>query len=294
MFACQAVKNKSVLDIACGEGYGSALLSQSAKSVVGVDISEEAINHAKNKYQLNNLKFKLGSCSKIPLEDNSVDVVVSFETIEHHDEHELMMVEVKRVLRADGILIISSPNKEEYSDKPEYDNPFHIKELSSDDFKQLLSKYFTNTLFYGQRILYGSAIFSNECSAKTKSYHINEELAGEVSGIIAPLFSIAIASNRTFLPVDCGFFEQTIEDSPQVKSKEAMISTLSLKRDTLQSKNNILQSKNNILQSQLGSLGESPRLLKVAKKIQFILNKHRYLKVFSKIICAPFSYVRKV
>lgn len=95
ILACKAVAGKSVLDIASGEGYGSAMLARTALKVTGVDISQEAVSHAQARYQIENLDFCLGSCSAIPLEDASVDVVVSFETIEHHDEHEAMMREIK-------------------------------------------------------------------------------------------------------------------------------------------------------------------------------------------------------
>src|SRR5687768_2473380 len=99
LLAKQLVAGKTVLDIASGEGYGSSILAESAFKVAGVDISREAVSHAQAKYRAENLEFLLGSCSVIPLSDASVDVVVSFETIEHHDEHELMIKEIKRVLR---------------------------------------------------------------------------------------------------------------------------------------------------------------------------------------------------
>jgi len=63
------------------------------------------------------------------------DLVVSFETIEHHDEHEQMLAEVKRVLKPDGMAIISSPDKAIYTDKPEYHNSFHVKELYREEFE---------------------------------------------------------------------------------------------------------------------------------------------------------------
>ena len=140
LLACKTVAGKTALDIASGEGYGSAMLARTAHKVIGVDISQEAVSHAQAKYIAKNLEFRLGSCSKIPLDDASVDVVVSFETIEHHNEHEAMMKEIKRVLRPGGVLVISSPDKLEYSEKPGYSNPHHVKELSRGEFKKLLRK----------------------------------------------------------------------------------------------------------------------------------------------------------
>jgi 2-polyprenyl-3-methyl-5-hydroxy-6-metoxy-1,4-benzoquinol methylase len=115
LVAGEYAKDKDVLDIACGEGFGSAILARTARSVVGVDIAAEAVKHAAIRYRMDNVEFRQGSCSAIPLDSNSIDLVVSFETIEHHDEHLAMMVEIKRVLRPEGILIISSPDKKQYS-----------------------------------------------------------------------------------------------------------------------------------------------------------------------------------
>jgi len=109
--ARELVHGKDVLDIACGEGYGSNLLIETAQSVIGVDAAEDAIAHARQTYVRSGLQFEVGRCDAIPLKSNSVDVVVSFETIEHHDRHDEMMAEISRVLRADGVLIVSSPDK---------------------------------------------------------------------------------------------------------------------------------------------------------------------------------------
>lgn len=156
--AQKITKNKVVLDIASGEGYGSFLISKSATKVFGVDIDEKSINHAKIKYASSkNIDFSVGSTDAIPLEDRSVDVVISFETIEHHDKHDLMMKEVSRVLKADGILLISSPEKSIYS-KRDPNNPYHIKELTLDEFSNLLKRNFKNVKLFNQRFVIGSLI----------------------------------------------------------------------------------------------------------------------------------------
>ncbi len=156
--ACSICKNLDVLDIASGEGYGSNLLSMVANKVTGVDISKEAVELAVKKYIRGNLEFKEGSASKIPLPDNSFDLVVSFETIEHHDEHLEMLAEIKRVLKPDGVLLISSPDKKYYTDIPNYKNPFHVRELYFAEFKDLISKHFINAEFFGQKVVTGSLI----------------------------------------------------------------------------------------------------------------------------------------
>jgi GT2 family glycosyltransferase/ubiquinone/menaquinone biosynthesis C-methylase UbiE/predicted nucleic acid-binding Zn-ribbon protein len=147
------VKDKVVLDAATGEGYGAFLLSQSAKAVVGVDINEETIIHAQSKYSKDNLTFIQASIESIPLDDQSFDVIVSFETIEHvHEEiQRRFMKEVKRLLKPDGLFIISTPNKLMYSDRRNYSNPFHVKEFYEQEFRDFLIPYFKNMDLYYQQ-----------------------------------------------------------------------------------------------------------------------------------------------
>ena len=123
------VANKDVLDVASGEGYGSAFMSNVARSVIGVDISDEAVNHASTAYKKPNLTFRQGSATDLKFEDASFDVVVSFETIEHLAEQAQMLAEIRRVLRPNGVLVISSPNRPVYSEESGEHNEFHVKEL---------------------------------------------------------------------------------------------------------------------------------------------------------------------
>lgn len=144
--ATPLVKGKVVLDIASGSGYGSAFLATSAKKVYGVDVDKDAIAYAKKNYAAENVEFKLGDGTSIPLEDNSVDIVVSFETIEHIEKYEVFMDEVKRVLKDDGMLILSTPNDVEFPET----NHFHIHEFERTELEKLVKKYFKNTKSYYQ------------------------------------------------------------------------------------------------------------------------------------------------
>lgn len=220
------VSNKVVLDIACGEGYGSAILAQSALSVVGVDISEEAVRHATNKYQCDRLKFLQGSCESIPLESSSVDVVVSFETIEHHDKHEEMMREIKRVLKSDGFVVISSPDKLEYSDKPNYSNPYHVKELYKEEFKGLLRRYFQTVVMYGQKVLYGSSVICEAEPRRFDKYEYPGLLTSEGEGVPDAHYLIAVASNYRCPVLNNSICEQNIDESEVTSRWSATISDL--------------------------------------------------------------------
>src|SRR5260370_27720021 len=109
-FANEFATGKDVLDIACGEGYGTFLIASRARSVTGVDLSSESVVHARRKYTRGNLHFCIGDCRQIPLQAQSVDVVASFETLEHIAEHDQFLTEIRRVLRPGGRLIVSSPD----------------------------------------------------------------------------------------------------------------------------------------------------------------------------------------
>jgi len=226
-------KQKTILDIASGEGYGSNLLSNTAEYVYGVDIDLAAVEHARNKYGLSrtNLEFLRGSASDIPLPDSSVDVVVSFETIEHHTEHEKMMKEIRRVLRPSGVLLISSPEKKIYSER-DPGNSFHVKELYLNEFKRLLSSYFSNNVYYSQQFVLGSLISSEEQLKSVLSFfnggfsEIKEGLS-ESDFFNKIWFNLAICSNDK---IEDNLLGNSLFDG--VKVLEKKISDLSQELET--------------------------------------------------------------
>jgi SAM-dependent methyltransferase len=153
-------RGKRVLDAACGEGYGSALLADVAAEVVGVDQSNEVVAHAIARYAHESCtRFICASVTNLPLPDASTDLVVSFETIEHLTEQEAMLAEFRRVLTPQGLLVISSPNKPVYTDERDYHNEFHVRELTRDELADLLAPGFPQQLWYGQRLLFHSLIW---------------------------------------------------------------------------------------------------------------------------------------
>jgi GT2 family glycosyltransferase/SAM-dependent methyltransferase len=156
--ALDIVKGKDVLDVACGEGYGAYFMADAARSVIGVDISDEAFQHASATYTKANLQFRQGSVTALDFDDASFDVVVSFETIEHLVEQAQMLAEIRRVLRADGFLVISSPNRPIYSEESGEHNEFHVKELDFKEFDDLIRVQFKTIEYFGQRVLMGSVL----------------------------------------------------------------------------------------------------------------------------------------
>jgi ubiquinone/menaquinone biosynthesis C-methylase UbiE len=222
----QFVKGKIVLDLASGEGYGSHILAQTAVKVIGVDIDEETINFARGNYKAQpNLEFLVGSCSLVPLAAQSVDMVTSFETIEHHDQHEEMMLEIKRVLRPGGSLIISSPDRLNYSDKPNYTNPYHVKELYYEELLALLQKYFQNIKIYGQRLATASFVFTLDDFFTSVNYRVfSESGEGQIQNLQDPLYLVALCSDDALISnLDSIYIDNTsdlyIETVKQLKKQ---------------------------------------------------------------------------
>jgi SAM-dependent methyltransferase len=172
-FARRFVAGKRVLDAACGEGYGSALLGEVAASVVGVDIDGPTIAHALTRYgNAGRVRFIEGSCTELPLPDASIDVVVSFETIEHlrQEDQPRMVAEFARVLSPGGIVVISSPNKRLYSDERSYVNEFHLHELYRDGLARLLTPAFSAQRWHHQSIGTWSGIWSESAAADAEAW----------------------------------------------------------------------------------------------------------------------------
>jgi SAM-dependent methyltransferase len=173
MVAKRFCAGRSVLDMACGEGYGADLLADVADQVTGVDISNEAIAHAQGQYRdKDNLTFIQGSCEQLPLPDDSVDVAVSFETIEHLEMQEQFVSELRRVLKPDGLLLMSSPNKRLYTDARDYHNEFHLREMYREEFEQLLQADFPHIHWLGQKLLFHSLIWPESGGADDMEYFL--------------------------------------------------------------------------------------------------------------------------
>ncbi|HXE12403.1 MAG TPA: glycosyltransferase [Bryobacteraceae bacterium] len=208
-FALQFCEDKDVLDVASGEGYGAALMSQIARSVTGIDISQEAVAHAARNYSVP--RYIVSLAESLPLSDASVDIVVSFETIEHLTDHSAFLREIKRVLKPNGILVMSSPDRDIYSGKQGIRNPHHLKELSKREFDVLMREYFANTRLFGQTSMTGSVIAPD--GGSTGELHvqgfrqITTNFIEAAPGIPSPTYIISVATNGTMPEIFTGCFD---------------------------------------------------------------------------------------
>ena len=198
-WAQRLVGGLDILDCACGEGYGSRILADSASSVTGVDIDSASIEHARRRYGREGLEFIRASALELPFENDRFDAVVSFETLEHLAEQDDLMSECRRVLKPGGFLLMSSPDRKTYSDDTGFENEFHVRELYRDQFEDLLGRHFPNFRLFGQKLMFNSALWPLDTDSAGA-----ECLTSEADGAIThtarpahtPLYFIALAAAR--------------------------------------------------------------------------------------------------
>ncbi|MBJ7355249.1 MAG: class I SAM-dependent methyltransferase [Thermoleophilaceae bacterium] len=147
-----------ILDAGSGWGYGSNILADAgAESVIGIDLAESVVEAA-GPLARENVSFCVGDVAELPFEDDSFDLVVCFEVIEHIERREEALAEFSRVLAPDGMLYMSSPNRETYGER----NPHHVFEYTPDEFQEFLSKRFEHVRLMAQQTWLTSLISTPE------------------------------------------------------------------------------------------------------------------------------------
>jgi ubiquinone/menaquinone biosynthesis C-methylase UbiE len=154
-WASEHCRNRRVIEVACGTGYGAAILSGGgAESVDGFDASEEALREAQASPAVKNVAFRLGNAMHLPVANASYDLFLSLETIEHIEDDRAFLKEVARVLRPNGVFICSTPNRAmtnpgtTISQHPF--NPYHLREYTQAELNGLLRPFFGQIEFFGQ------------------------------------------------------------------------------------------------------------------------------------------------
>lgn len=158
-FASRFIKDKIILDAACGAGYGVKMFEiAGVRQATGIDISAESIRYASSHYQGPNTRFLIADILSLPFANETFDIVISFETIEHIPNGADWIRESARVLKDGGLLIISTPNRVLHSpgiyfgEKPRH--TYHLFEYSLPEFVgELLTEYDIAEL-YGQTFVH--------------------------------------------------------------------------------------------------------------------------------------------
>src|SRR5439155_12020309 len=198
--AARLAEGKRVLDLASGEGYGANMLAAAALSVVGLEIDDAAVQHARKKYKRENLEFVTGSVTNTPLREDAFDLAVCFEAIEHVEDQEKLISEAKRMLKPDGLFVVSAPSRDVYRHQSAEQNPFHVRELEFEEFRTLLRQFFKNTGFLGQRIYANSTVWpiGNADDARIDEFVIardSAEFEFATNDRRVPLYFIGLASD---------------------------------------------------------------------------------------------------
>ncbi|MBI1353767.1 MAG: methyltransferase domain-containing protein [Acidobacteria bacterium] len=147
-FAEALVGGRRVADLGCGVGYGSKILAAKAAQVFALDFAPDAVAQGRTHFDAPNVRWLSGDASRLPLADDSLDVVVAFEVIEHLADWRGLLAEARRVLHRDGQLLVSTPNRPYYEESRSEPNPFHVHEFDYAEFKQELEAVFPHTTIF--------------------------------------------------------------------------------------------------------------------------------------------------
>jgi SAM-dependent methyltransferase len=252
--AVEFAKEADVLDVACGAGYGSAFLAKVARRVIGVDCDAPTVSFASRNYRARNLRFLEGRAEKLPIPSGSVDLVVSFETLEHLKDHGAAMREIKRVLRPGGRLLISTPDRKPYREASGKLNPFHVRELELKSFGTLLSKHFKNVTMGYQKTATGSWIAPFD-SLPSASFEYSGDFSATrrvTAGSNAP-YLIAFASDSSVPSLPASLFNSTQELQASLRALEKDRAELTVWAQTLEAE---IRKANEALSEQAALLAE--------------------------------------
>jgi 2-polyprenyl-3-methyl-5-hydroxy-6-metoxy-1,4-benzoquinol methylase len=186
--------NKAVLDFGCGTGYGSAIMAQTAARVTGLDINTAALSWAEASHHNPRLTFRRHDDLGASLPAASFDIVTCFEMIEHidHTTQKAAIASMTRLLKCDGLLVISTPNPDVTALYGA--NPYHLREMSEFEFRELLAPHFQNIQILCQYVHVGISINHDKSDERLTT--------GTISGdnvAAKPLAFIALCS-RAALP----------------------------------------------------------------------------------------------
>jgi len=151
----QRTHGRRVVDLACGEGYGSAVLGRTAASVVGVDANPEAFEHARLKYTSDTVRFER---DMIETWRGDVDCVVFLQTIEHVQDPDAVLARLRDLVGPDGVVYVSTPNVLTLAPKGEErsGNPWHVREYKPDEYRALCARHFAHVdllgLFHARKL----------------------------------------------------------------------------------------------------------------------------------------------
>jgi SAM-dependent methyltransferase len=311
------VKDRETVDLGCGAGYGTHSLSKFTRSIVGVDLSSEAVAYANWSYETPGLRYEVGDVTDVPYEDGSFEAAVSFEVIEHLERPEDLVEEARRLLKDDGVFVTSTPDKQTYSNDRNSVNPHHLKEMYPLAFREILERNFRHVQLYRQGALAGSIITPDpeklpedeRASLESTRFSLPDPAFGHE--VPTTLYMIAVCTNgvapeplrRPLLILDRD--RQIYEEHAQWHAILGQLLTyhnyndrrlkgqLLVKSQRLQETNQRLQEKSQRLQQTNQRLERQDRLLQGSQRELNAMRNSRGWKIANKINVAT-SGLRRI
>lgn len=182
-FAESLAEGRRILDVGCGVGYGAARLSEVASNTYALDIASEAVLQGKATYPA--VCFLQGDCTELPFADDSIDLVVAFEVIEHLERWSDLIREASRVLPRTGVFLASTPNRSYYRIAREASNPFHIHEFECDEFRGALSESFDHISIFFENHSPAIAFTAEASSAARACFEDSSQIAESAHFFVA-------------------------------------------------------------------------------------------------------------
>jgi ubiquinone/menaquinone biosynthesis C-methylase UbiE len=184
VFARRFVAGRRVLDLGCGLGYGAEILGPHAREVVSLDHDPETLGYARAGRTHALGPFVLGDASRLPFRKASFDAVISFELIEHVIDQGTLVAEIRRVLSPSGVLLMSTPDTLVYSEKLGERNPFHPKEMTTEELRALVAPHFDRLVVYKQRAVSGSLMVPDGVVAENGAELLVARLETDPPGLV--------------------------------------------------------------------------------------------------------------
>ena len=231
LFSRGFCRDRDVLDVASGEGYGAAQLAQVARQVVGIEYAGTTVRNSAANFPRSNLRFVQADARSLPLSAASFDIVTSFETIEHFDRQDSFVAEVRRVLRPDGCFIVSTPDRDIYSPPGAPPNPFHVREFDRAEFLDLLHRHFRYVSLVRQRPMLVSALIPEEPAAISPLVfeRVEDQAFSSDTALSKAPYLIAIASEMVPRLAPVSFLvERSDIDNVRFADQEAELERLRL------------------------------------------------------------------
>jgi SAM-dependent methyltransferase len=215
-----AERSATILDAGCGAGYGTAELAKNGARVIGMDLSAEAMEHARANFSAAGVHFLEASCAAIPVCDGVFQMVAAFEVIEHLAGWRDFLVEVLRVLDPAGVFLVSTPNRLYYAESRQKagPNPFHVHEFTEEEFRAELTAVFPHVKVLLQNHVEGIAFTGAETEGA--AFEISERNAAPSSAH----FFLAVCGKEALPPI--GRFVFIPETGNVLQTRERHIALL--------------------------------------------------------------------